>query len=716
MRALLILFLLSGPVAAQMRGVITGEVTDRATGEPLPGVNVVLEGTLLGASTALDGSFLIRSVPPGTYTLRASMMGYRVGYVYNLKVAAGETTRVSFRLEQTVVELNPIVVTASKRHEELISSPNSIAVVPAAEVVTRNCLRLDEALEAVPGVHFIENHINIRGSSGYTRGVGSRVLLLVDGVPTMISDTNEINWNLLPVMEVERIEVVKGCGSALYGSNALGGVINLITKPPTTRGKLLLRIAAGVYDKPYYDRWRWTDRLLHYDRMDISYSRSFGPLGMRLYFGKHQSTGYRQDGHFQRWNASGRFDWRFWNGSKLTLYSAWSYEKRGEFVEWENQNQALKQSYWFSKPPRRVRLNIVDLYVQYWGVLSPKAALKLRASSINSLFGDQYRRKEDYSPARGFGAEVQGDWIPHPAHTITFGVEFKLDGGKTKHIGDHKGYTIAPYLQDEWRLRRNLRVTCGVRYDRYKLLDGYAESHWSPRIGVNYKPFEGTTLRASGGSAFRAASVTERFINTHVSYFDLVPNENLKPEVSWSFDLGIRQQLTRDWYLDVGLFHSDFWDLIEPYAELQPNMRYKLQFRNLIRARIRGLEFSTGGRWWHNRLGLQASLTWMDPEDLNTGKTLAYRPKLLAWLTPSIRLGPFELQADYRYASRIEEVGIYPKDERVPQKVLDLRLIYRLGSFNFIAAVNNALQYNYTQLERNLCEIRNFAISMTASL
>ena len=82
-----------------------------------------------------------------------------------------------------------------------------MSVLPEVELVDRTPLRLDNALESVAGVHFIENHINIRGSSGYTRGVGSRVLLVIDEVPMMNSDNNEINWNILPVMDNEQIEV-----------------------------------------------------------------------------------------------------------------------------------------------------------------------------------------------------------------------------------------------------------------------------------------------------------------------------------------------------------------------------------------------------------------------------------------------------------------------------------------------------------------------------
>ncbi len=164
---------------------------------------------------------------------------------------------------------------------------------------------LQEALEAAPGVHFIGSQINIRGSTGFTFGAGNKVLLLMDGVPVYASDTGEFNWDMLPPLDVEQIEVLKGAGSTLWGSSALGGVVNIITKDPSSTGKLMFSTSIGRYDEPAFGEWQWTDPdRLHYTRADISYSRRFKSLGLRLSAGRFVTTGYTELGDAQKTNLT----------------------------------------------------------------------------------------------------------------------------------------------------------------------------------------------------------------------------------------------------------------------------------------------------------------------------------------------------------------------------------------------------------------------------
>jgi len=720
--------------------IITGKVIDKETKAPLVGVNVQIVGTYLGGTTGIDGTFVLKKIPLKQCNIRFSMIGYKTEQATDIVLELGSTIEIPIvEMETTVIGMNPIVVTASKQQQDLTVIPHSVSVVPKVELIDRTPLRIDNALESVPGVHFIENHINIRGSSGYTRGIGSRVLLVVDGVPMMNSDNNEINWNILPVMDVEQIEVIKGSGSALYGSNALGGVVNIITKLPTELGRLKIRTVSGFYTDPPYPEWKWTDRTLNYSRNDISYSKSFGNLGMNIAVGYHRSTGYRTDGDFYRLNTSAKLLYNFPDASKLTFYGGYSYENRSEFIEWQDQHNPLLSSPFYSGA--KARLNFYDTYLLYQKQLGARLGFKARVSYLSSLMGDQYNRTNDYFPAEGIGAEVKMDWLPLRAHSLTFGAEYKVDGGHTKFIGDHTGYSFSPFIHDQWQLSKKMTLTLGLRYDDYRVINldvsknyaninnfiediirplledsEYHENYLNPKLGVNYTPFAGTIVRFSGGSGFRAASITERYINFKYKLFTAVPNENLKAETVWSFDFGLHQEITNNWWIDAAVFHNDYYNYIEPVEEILDDFSLQVQFQNVVRARIRGIEFATKGHWFNNHLGLQANFTYMDAKDLNTDASLSYRPEILAFITPSIKFDPFEFQAEYRYASKIDTVMLYHYDKRVSQKVWVIRTYLRLKPFTAILAINNAFNYAYVQLERNMREIRNVSLTFMYEL
>jgi outer membrane receptor for ferrienterochelin and colicins len=711
-----IVLLFSNAFSQGIFATITGKVIDKETKKPLAGVNVLITGTYLGGTTNIDGTFSLKKIPLKICTLRFSMIGYKMAQVPDIELELGANVEVPVvELETTVIGMNPIVVTASKQQQDLSVIPHSVSVVPKIELVDRVPLRLDNALESVPGVHFIENHINIRGSSGYTRGVGSRVLLVIDEVPMMHSDNNEINWNILPIMDIEQIEVIKGAGSALYGSNALGGVVNVITKSPTQEGRLKIRTVNGFYTDPPYSEWKWTDRTLSFSRNDIGYSRSFGNLGIDLGFGYHRSTGFRMDSDFHRFNGNAKLIYKFPDASKLTLYGGYSYENRSEFIEWQDQHNPLLSSPFYSGA--KVRMNFYDSYLLYQKQFGARFGFKFRASFLSSLMGDQYNRGTDYSPAEGVGTEIKMDWMPHRDHSLTYGAEYKIDGGHTKFIGSHHGYSIAPYFQDQWQVVKDMTLTLGLRYDDYHVVNSnYRENHLNPKLGLNYTPHPGTIFRFSAGSGFRAASITERFLNFKYKLFTAVPNENLKAETVWSFDLGLHQEITNNWWIDAAVFNNNYYNYIEPVEEILYDFSLQVQFQNVVKARIRGFELSTKGNWLHNHLGLQANLTYMDARDLNTNKPLTYRPKVLAFIVPTLKFDPFEFQAEYRYASRIDTVMLYSYDPRVAQKVWVFRAYLRLTPFTTIFTINNAFNYAYTQLERILREPRNVSLTFMYEL
>lgn len=690
--------------ASQQRGSIRGHVVDEGTGEALVGANVRLEGTLLGAVAGTGGWFEISRLATGKYFVSVTFIGYR-GKRTVVEVQAEAATTLELRLESAPIQLEQVVITASKRQEDLQEAVNSVSVLPAREIERRNYLRVDKALESIPGVNLTAENVNIRGSTGYSRGAGSRVLVLLDGVPALTSDLGAMNWDILPVTDVERVEVVKGAGSALYGTFALGGIINIITKPPTPEGRLGIRLSAGVYDDPYEPEWKWTNRTLHFNRTDLSYSRQIGKLGLRLSVGRHESTGDRVLGHFQRWNATGKFTWSFNNGSLLTFFGAYSRDHRGEFIQWKDQNNVYEAP--AEDLGNRLKLNGATFYVNYRTPLSSKLALTTRVSVVRQLMGNQFNVSGDFQPAVGSGAEIQATYLPHPKHAVVTGIEYHRDGAESRHYGRHEAYTLSPYVQETWKPLEALQVSGGLRFDYYHLINGETLHEVSPRLGVSFRPFSGTILHAAAGRGFRAPTIAERFVHFEFG-FHVIANPDLKPEQSISYDVGVRQQCGDRAYAEVTAFSTSYRELIDP----TPDATFTVKFLNFPRARIQGIETAGAITFLNNHLRVEATATWMDPHDLTLDAPLQYRPRFIAFVTPSLSWGAWTLEADYRFASRLEVVRVYPDDQRVVQKQLDARFLYRLNRLTAQVAVRNLLNYNYAQIERNMNEVRNFAVGL----
>ena len=141
---------------------------------------------------------------------------------------------VNFQLEPTSYQYDQLVITANKHSQDLREVAASGYVIDSKIFSERGYQKIDDAFRYVPGVTMTLDQISIRGSSGYSRGAGTRVLVAMDGIPIYTPDTGEIIWELIPITEIERVEILKGATSSLYGSSAIGGVINIISKEITT--------------------------------------------------------------------------------------------------------------------------------------------------------------------------------------------------------------------------------------------------------------------------------------------------------------------------------------------------------------------------------------------------------------------------------------------------------------------------------------------------
>ncbi len=703
------LLLMAALLYGQAGEMVQGRVVDKETGKGLPGTNVLLEGTFLGALTDVDGRFQIAHVPAGSYTIRASYVGYSSRSMAVL-VEPARGAVIEMMLEPSAIQLNQVVITGSRQPESLARAAASINVLARQEIQRRNLFKLDEALQNVPGLAIVGDNVNIRGGAGYNRLGGSRSLVLLDEVPILTSDLGAANWNILPITEIEHIEVLKGAASSLYGSGAISGVINVLTKQPSRNWSAMVRQSGGLYDEPSVKEWKWTDEPLYFYRTDASVSRSFNTIGVRLAVSHHRSTGDRENGYFSRWYGTAKVTGTLPAQTTFTLFTTYSHEERELFLQWLEQNRALNVP--STEQGNRFSMNGIVSYVVLQKLFSPTWSTKLRASYNQQLVGLPFNISSAFTPALGLSAEWQNNWKPHPAHSVSFGVDYKHDLVESLYYGKRSAHGVSPYVQEIWKLSELVQVNAGLRYDTYTLVGDSLETQWSPKIGASYQPVFGTIIHGSYGRGFRAATVVERFISAGSKDFRALPNPDLQPERSTLADLGVRQQFGNSVYLEVTAFYNRYSHLIEPTLASD----LTAQFLNYPKARIQGVE--TEARWslWRERLIIQAAGTWMDAMELDSRAPLFYRPRFVGHFSPSLQWQRWNVSVDYRYVSRLQRVAVYPLDERVPMKVWDVHVQYAWPGLQIQLDIRNALNYNYTVSERVLGEIRNFVLTVSHGL
>lgn len=720
--------------AAVGHGVIRGTIYDAETREALRGVIVRVENTALGTSTSKEGTFILRSVPAGKHSILVSMIGYSSEKKI-VTVKDEDTVNVEIRINPQALQSSEVVVTASKRVQAVQDVPISISTVDARAIQQRNVSKLDEILRYVPGVTVSGYQVSIRGSSGFSYGLGSRAALLLDNFPLLSADNGDMSYDALPMFDVERIEVVKGAGSALYGTSALGGVINVLTRDPKDYPEFRFRSYSGLYTRPRFDSWLYQERLSHLNGFDASYSQKIGSVGWILSGGMKNDDSYRQYNDSFRWNLFNKVTFAPTVSTSVNAFMQYAYEDRSNWLNWYNLEHATQP------PPGtnlndRVRSKKMAIGGEYKQILSGTAFAIVRSSFYRTWYENNVGKDQpDYvaADARQFNTEVQYNTQINERIMLTAGANYLRNDVNSPYMnGDRGQYIFSLYAQGEFSNVEDITVTLGARTDIERTFGESDNLQLSPKFGISYKVSEATQLRMSVGRAFRAASIAEKFAALRFAGFTVGRNLNLQSEKSWSFEIGGQQSTTilnSPVSIDAALFQNEMYDLIEPQFVVS-GTKAEIQFVNVTRARIQGLEIGVKG-WVGEKkwVGIESSLLAMSPRDLTLGQTLRFRHNL-AWTSRLlIPINPIELQMDYRYLSRVESIDerivnlglVVNGDVRVPVHVVDARLIWDFQKSSNIPVtvslnVRNLFDYYYVETIGNLGQTRQISLQFDAKM
>lgn len=731
------------PPASLLQGTIRGQVQDARSRESLAFVHIQLDGLGVGTTSSPDGHFLLEGLNSGKYKLSVSFLGYEDTSLLDVEVQPGQITDVSIGLEPVSLNIPEVVVTAGARSQSIKLAAASIGVITARQIRSRQITTFDQAFDEMPGVVVTRasganvSALSIRGASEVAGGgVGNRVLLLIDGRPSLSPESGGALWNLVPLSSVERIEVVRGAYSALYGSSAMGGVINVITRTAGEKPETRVHFNYGAYGPaPRSSEYR---NYGDYHTMEISHARRHGRFSWLVDGSWKSDAGHREKTAFDLWNGFAKAKWNFRPGHEVQLSVNTNRMQSDAPATWLSRRQAYSVAD-FKKDDYQDRSEWnADLLFK--GILGDRLSYSSRIyhyrnfsnfsfdsdpgnDSTNINIGKQIVKSYSVT-ARRLGNITQVDFFPGKKHYLIAGWDIKRDyilGVPDIYLyGERVAFGAGFYVQDEIEVTDRMTLTAGGRFDVYHITGIQAEANFNPKLAVRYQPNPKLVVRGLLAQAFRDPPVAERFIKFEQGGgLAFLPNPDLRPEkLNLSAELGATWSIKSTSTLEISAFYNHYRNLISFQQVSQPLEPLVYQVINLRQALMQGIECSIRHQfrpWLHANL----AYTFLDARDISPERlndALAYKVRHTLGASVQAQYEDFSLNLSNRYRSRIEEVFIYPGNEPGAAFIACAKLSWQPQTGRtFYLAVNNINNAQYEELERYRMPGRRFTAGIDYS-
>lgn len=623
---------------------IIGHVVDATTLEHIPYVTIGLKGTTVGTVSDRSGHYALRNLPHGTYTFVASCAGYKTAET-RIEIVAGKTLELNIELAEDHLTTDEVVVTGSRTATNRRFSPTIVVVANQKLFQATASVSPAEVLNFQTGMR-MENTCNNCGVPQLRinglQGQYSQVLL--DSRPMFSSLANVYGLEQFPVAMIERIEVLRGGGSALYGSNAIGGVVNIITREPLRNSVEIANQTALMAGKA----------------ADISTTLN-ATLVSEDYRAGISIFGMVRDRHQYDRNDDGFSDVPRLSSETIGMrgyYKTTAYSKLT--AEYHHIREYRRGGNAFSRPPHeadiaeQLRHGINGGALKYdYNSRDLRHTVNVFASAQtiarSSYFGagqnpDAYGQTHDDTFVGG-GQYMYGfDRLWFAPSKLIAGVEYTYNYLHDRMLGYHRDLkqitnTTGFYFQNEWQTEQ-FNFLVGGRLDKNNLID---HAIFSPRISGRYTPVNGVTLRASYSSGYRAPQAYDEdlhvaAVNNEVKLIELDPN--LKPEYSHSATLSLDLSKQYD-HFRLGLLTEGFFTYLKDVFYLGENGQddqgnYLFMRRNGSGARVAGINveasFNYRERWyaqlgytWQRSRYTQAE-SWSENPDLLPQKRMFRTP------------------------------------------------------------------------------------------
>ncbi len=627
---LALLTLFTHNALAQSTGVLKGKVIAAANNEPLSNATIrLVNNAAKGTVTDPDGVFSL-VLDTGSHKMLCEYIGL-VPDTFLVHISADQITNKNINLTSSSRVLNTIVVSSGKFNQKLEELTVSMEVLKPNLINNKNTTSIETALEQVPGLTIIDNDPQIRGGSGFTFGVGSRVAIVSDGIPLLSGDAGRPEWSYIPVENIAQIEIIKGSSSVLYGSSAINGVINIRSAYPTSTPKTTISYSAGAYSLPPTPAQNWYGaaipgftnlNFLHSEiinkNIDLVIGGNFnvdqgytGPapkfgnlpidLKKALLIENTDSSTFSKD-DLRKERARLNFNFRYRSkkvpGLSFGLNGNGMYNKTNMVLAWLDDSAGLYKAY-----PGALFLEYqtffnLDPFIKYDAGNGVTHSLVTRVfHTYDSITNNQTTKGTIYYAEYQLQKKYSDLGI-----TFTGGVVSDIS---TSHAPlydssgspDNRVTNLAGYIQLDKKFWEILNISGGVRYEYFQTNNLQSVAQPIYRAGASLQIMKGTWIRTSFGDGFRYPTITERYISTKAGLFGVFPNPGLQPETSRNFELGIKQGFKIGscmGYLDLAGFQQNYHNTIEYlFGPWNQNISlFGFKFVNTGDSRVSGVDIS----------------------------------------------------------------------------------------------------------------------------
>ncbi|NDV82980.1 TonB-dependent receptor [Bacteroides sp. 51] len=550
------------PILSKSDANIIGHVLDKNTKEHLSYITISLKGTTIGTVTDATGHYFLKNLPEGTFTLEVSSVGYKT-VRREVTLRKGKTLEEDFEIEEDAVALDGVVVSANRSETTRRTAPTLVNVVELKMFEMTNSTNLSQGLNFQPGVRVETNCQNCGFQQVRINGLdGPYTQILLDSRPIFSALSGVYGLEQIPASMIERVEVMRGGGSALFGSSAIAGTINIITKEPIRNTGQLSHTTSFVGG---------SNKLDNNTSLNVSLVTDDHKAGMYI-FGQnrhrdgydHDDDGYTELPKLKNQTVGFRSFLKTGTYSKLTF-------------EYHHMEEFRRGGDMLSRPPHEANIaeqleHSIDGGGLKFDLFSPDEKHRLAVftsgqnTSRDSYYGagqdpDAYGKTKDFTFMGGAQYVYNFDKLVFMPSSLTTGIEYNRDDLKDNMWGYNR-YTRqivnigSAFLQNEWKDEK-WGILIGARLDKHNMIN---HAIISPRANLRFNPKENINLRLSYSSGFRAPQAFDEDLHIEsvggtVSMIERDPN--LKEEKSHSFSA------SADIYQRFGAFQTNF--LIEGF-------------------------------------------------------------------------------------------------------------------------------------------------------